>query len=210
MAFDRASTSLGFIEDKLRKMLGLAGTIGAKFNADPINPVIIGGDIRDPGYASFRGRKWIWNYSVDAIAPSAANDTYGLSWAVPVVIRAIACVGLQSVNSNCMAHMIAPDDALLTNWGGGNRATGTWTDQKNLAAEQTPLLDRALRVSAGMAIGSPHLSCIGQWRGYGTNVGMTPALLPVVIHAPANAAILFQPALAAGDFCRFAVHGEVF
>lgn len=210
MPFDRASTSLGFIEDKLRKMLGLAGTIGAKFNADPINPVIIGGDIRDPGYASFRGRKWVWNYSVDAIAPNVANDTYGLSWAVPVVIRQITVTGLTVAGSAVMAHLFAPDDAILTSWGGGNRITGTWTDQKNQAAEQTPLLDRALRVSAGMAIGSPHLSCIGYWASGGTS-GSTPNELPVVIHAPANAAILFQPTIAAGDIrVRFGIHGEIF
>lgn len=204
MAFDRAKTSLASIEDKLRKYFRLAGNIGATMEPE-IKPVYIVGDARDPGVASFNGRHWAWQYHTAATAPSAANDTYGLTWPVDVIIRGIAVTGLADVNSTCSVFLIAPDDAQIATWGGGNRQTGTWIDQKARAADFCPLLDRALRVSVGMAIATPETKLIGYFAG--------PSLwnyLPISLQSPAGGCIWFQPALGAASIAtRFAIWGEI-
>lgn len=204
MPFDRAKTSLGFLEDKFRKVFGLAGAIGATFEPT-ITPVFITGTALDPGVASFRGRHWAWQYGVDATAPSAANDTYGLQWPVDVIVRGIAVTGLADGNSQCTVFLIAPDDPQIATWGGGNRQTGTWIDQGTRAAERTPLLDRALRVNVGMAIVNPELKGIGFFSGISAW-----NYLPMSLHSPAGGCIWFQPSLSAASIrCRFAIWGEI-
>lgn len=204
MPFDRAKTSLGFLEDKFRKVFGLAGAIGASFDPE-IKPVYITGTALDPGVASFRGRHWAWQYSVDAVTPSAANDTYGLQWPVDVIVRGMAVTGLSDANSQVSAFLIAPDDAQIATWGGGNRQTGTWIDQGVRAAERTPLLDRALRVSVGMAIVNPELKAIGFFAGISAW-----NYLPLSLHSPAGGCIWFQPSIGAASLrVRFALWGEI-
>lgn len=207
MPFDRAKTSLGFLEDKFRKVFGLAGAIGATFEPT-ITPVFITGTALDPGVASFRGRHWAWQYHTDAVAPSAANDTYGLTWPVDVIVRGISVTGL-AAGDQCAVFIIAPDDPQIATWGGGNRQTGVWIDQGARAAERTPLLDRALRVSVGMAIANPELKGIA-YVGAPTGGTAPFSYFPMSLHSPAGGCIWFQPSLSAASLrCRFAIWGEI-
>jgi hypothetical protein len=205
--FDRAKTSLAFLEDKFRKAFGLAGTIGATFDA-AIIPVYTVGDARDPGVASFRGRHWAWSFGFQVTAPSTANDTYGLTWPVDVLLNGITVVGLGTgavAGDQVEAFLLAPDDPQIATWGGGNRQAGTWIDQKSLAADRAPILDRALRVSAGMAITNPELRRIATWAASGQSH------LPVKIHSPAGGALFFQPSIGAGAIrVSFSVYGQIF
>lgn len=185
MAFDRAKTNLGVIEDKLRKFFNLAGTIGTAFEPT-ITPVYVVGDARDAGVANFKGRKFSW--SSDAIStPLVAGDCFGLTWAVPVIINGIGFNGAATALSFCDCYYLAPDDPALGTWV-GNRVTGTWSDQKSLTADTPPLLDRAAKVNIAVANG--HQKRIASWV-VSTN-GHVNDRLPMNIQSPAGGAILFS------------------
>jgi hypothetical protein len=53
----RAITSLGQIEDKLRRALNLAGEVQLQFSPD-MTPILIAGDASAPGSATYRGRRF--------------------------------------------------------------------------------------------------------------------------------------------------------
>lgn len=84
MSERQARTSLGQIEERLRRALGLAGNIGASFEPK-LTPVIIAGDATAPGNPQFRGRRF--NASTD--------ETPGVTWCTgvkalaPIVITRI-------------------------------------------------------------------------------------------------------------------------
>lgn len=63
----KARTSLGFVEDKLRRSLGLAGDIGTAFTPTLI-PVSIADDSTRPGCNSLKGRRFAAGFSVGAVA----------------------------------------------------------------------------------------------------------------------------------------------
>src|SRR4029450_4477398 len=206
MPFDRAKTSLGFLEEKFRKLFGLAGTIGASFEPS-ITPVVVAADCRDPGVASFKGRHWAWQFGVSIPTPTAANVAYGLQWPVAGIVRGLQGTGLGTGaggGDEVIAFLLAPDSPEITTWGGGNRQTGRWIDQTSLDTEATPLVDRALGVAVAALATNPHQRAIAYW------VSGTQSYTPISLHSPANGAILFQPNLGAGAIrCRFAMWGEI-
>lgn len=113
MAFDRAKSSLQSVEDRLRRLFNLAGTIGASFEPD-IKPVVLAGDLDGPGYASFRGRHFA--QMSQALGPNAlANDLYGLFTPVDIVVFSVFCTGL-APNSDVACYLIEPRWARRSPW----------------------------------------------------------------------------------------------
>ena len=194
MAFDRAKTSLAQIEDKLRKVFGLAGTIGATLTPD-LTPSYVMGDARDPGTSNFKGRHWAW---CSRPTPATTTGTWGLTAPVPLLIRGLRADGL-SAGTRAHAHIVAPDHPALASWV-GNRPTGTWIDQKSSETDATPLLDRAVAVGA-IVFANQQLTCIASWdvvnvaNSWGVNC---ERFYDRGIHVPANGALLIQIETAGG------------
>lgn len=137
MAFDRAKTSLAFLEERFRKLFNLAGTIGASFEPD-IKPVVLAGDLDGPGYASFRGRHWACASAT--IGPNAlANDMYVWQTPVDVIVYGVWLAGI-SASSVAEAYLIEPPAALAALVIAGLNV-GCWTDQKAVTADPCPFLD---------------------------------------------------------------------
>ena len=70
MAEYRSRTALGNVEDRLRRALRLAGSIGTELPVPlPLSPVIIADDATAVGYNILRGRRFMFGLS----APTAAS-----------------------------------------------------------------------------------------------------------------------------------------
>lgn len=145
MAFEKAKTSLGFIEEKLAKLLGLAGQINASFSPE-IKPVIIQDDLTGPGVSTFRGRHWTW--STDTFTVGAANTTNGIRFGVPVIVECMWLAGSPidgggaGVNTRFPVHILSPAVALganplptLTN------LCASWVDNKLVESDSPPIFD---------------------------------------------------------------------
>lgn len=219
MAFERAKTSLAEIENKLRKALGLAGPIGASL--DPtLSPTFITGDSRDPGIATFRGRKWAW-VSEPVSGPYAIGDVVGLTWSVPVIITHVMLGQVSAANGDWELLSLAPDDAALGAGAGQwaqNQQQGTWTDQKSLTTDLVPLFGRSAAVKvAGVTPTNTFQKRIHVWQlpngpasGVDTQMPMRQ-LGRFGLHAPANGALLWRAvaAFTPAFTTRFAAWGEM-
>lgn len=138
MAFDRAKTSLQSVEDRLRRLFNLAGTIGASFEP-AIKPVVLAGDLDGPGYASFRGRHW--SLVSPAMGPNAlANDTYSMLFPVDVVVYGVGLTGI-AANSVAACYVIEPEAVTAAMLATLTAAAGTWDDNKSKSADPTPFFD---------------------------------------------------------------------
>lgn len=139
-----ARTSLAFIEEKLQRLLGLAGDIKATFVPD-IRPQIVMADLADPlGVSSFRGRHFA--YASELLTVGAANTTWGVRFAVPMIIESFWVTaspvdgGGAGVFTRLPVHIIAPSVAL-----GANPFPtllvqgGTWADNKLTETDQPPI-----------------------------------------------------------------------
>jgi hypothetical protein len=147
MPFDRARTSLAFVEDRFRRMFGLAGAIETTFEP-AIRPVVIAGDLRDPGVSSFRGRHWAWHS--DPLAFSAGGLCIGIKFAVPVIVESLFLTGL-AASGRVEAFYMNPEFMLnpgtlpaLTRTG-----TGTFIDARDKENDYTPFSDVAAAAAAG-------------------------------------------------------------
>lgn len=160
MPFDRAKTSLQQIEEKLRRLFGLAGTIGAEFVPET-KPVVLAGDLDGPGVASFRGRH-VSCFSA-ALSPNAvASQVYAIATPVELIVYALHCSAM-NLNSFCAAFLIEPEQAAA--FAGIFVADrGCWIDQKRVTADPTPLQDtNGLVVSAGLTALCVNTRRIGTW-----------------------------------------------
>ena len=139
-----ARTSLAFIEEKLQRLLGLAGDIKATFTPE-IRPQIVMADLADPlGVSSFRGRHFA--YASELFTVGAANTTWGLRFAVPCIVESMWVAGAPfdgggaGVPARLPVHAIAPSVAA-----GANPFPtllvqgGTWVDNKLTESDQPPL-----------------------------------------------------------------------
>lgn len=133
MAFDRAFTSLQFVEDKLRNFFGLAGRIDTKFTPE-VTPALVVGDLRDPGVASFRGRWWSW--ASDDNLGGVVGQGIGLTFPAPVIVRGYGMVA--GAPARFVVTYNSPDTTLPFPTA---RGAGTWVDQKTRRLDQPPLQD---------------------------------------------------------------------
>jgi len=211
MAFDRAKVSLQQVEEKLRKFLGLAGNIGATFDPN-VTPTLSIGSTDDPGYASFRGRKFIW-ISNTMLASSPANGVIGVRFAVPVILRGLMVAGITAGAGNpyVSAHLLTPDVVPLT------LATnaGSWCDQKASQVDVPPLYSTA----AGAMTVATNLPALAQcdvtnrvatW--IATTGGMSDQWQYTNMHLGADSAIYWPTTtLVAGNIqFAFGVYGQIF
>lgn len=145
MAFERAKVSLQNVEDRLRRLFGLAGEIGATFTPN-LSPAIIAGDLREAGLSSYRGRHWSYCSDPLAAVGKVANQGFVLQFQVACLVDGIFVTGIGQ-DSRAECHVIAPDVALP--YPAPNRTAGTWIDNKMLSADAPPLLDTANAVLLG-------------------------------------------------------------
>lgn len=134
MAFDRAKTALATLEEKLRRQLGLAGTIGASF-APELKPILIVGDLREPGNSFYRGRHFAYGTCQTAGAP---NQYYTLRFEVDVIVRWAFQPLVAGINT---VYLTVPNQA-----GGvvANQNCGTWIDRRTLTTDLVPLTQGTL------------------------------------------------------------------
>lgn len=134
--FTKAITSLAALEQKLRRQLGLAGTIGATFKPEMI-PVMIAGDLREPGNSDgFNSRYWGWAHNG---AFGGANLNYSLRFDVPVLITEIYC-DLVTAAHTMQCYVTPPGQAP----GIAVAAfAGTYVDNKLSATDQVAILESA-------------------------------------------------------------------
>lgn len=145
-----AKTSLGFLEEKLQRLLGLAGQIRATFTPE-LRPVILSSDLNDPGTASFRGRHFA--FASELITVGAANTTFGLRFGVPCIIECMWVAGSPidgggaGVPTRFPVHNISPNPT--TAFPAVTTVVGTWTDNKvSDTLDQPPLFSNGAQTDA--------------------------------------------------------------
>lgn len=189
----RAVTSLGFIEEKLRRMLGLTSEVGTTF-APSITPSIHVGDATGPGYNRGAGRRWMGTINMAAAAASQ----------ILVVRFQTGCVvdgwyWWQSTAANlCQVNYSTAD---LADPAGSNPNTlfAPYTEIGTVAAERAPLL-RSTWVSVAPN-GQPIWS-----HQFISNSGIE---VRNPMHMPAGSRLIFVSTLAMPT-CLVSLYGKVF
>jgi len=125
----RAITSLGTIEDRLRRSLNLVGEVGATFTPSA-TPVIIAADATIPGCSTDRGRR----FSVSCSGIIATNPgTAGIEARRDMVITAVRIKGSGSIATVLISRIIAAGtaaDFAMTAAGGGLANYGSaWVER---------------------------------------------------------------------------------
>lgn len=137
MAFDRAKVSLQAVEERLRRMFNLAGTIGATFEPT-LAPIIIAGDLREAGLSSARGRHVAY-CSGRVVTGGTPNAVYGVTFNVDTLIDAIFTTGLAPASSTTV-H-VATEDMAQALPVPGRAAVGAWVDNKRRNLDLAPFTD---------------------------------------------------------------------
>lgn len=100
----KAVSSLGFLEERLRRLLGLTGEIGTTFSPGII-PVVIADDARAAGYNPGRGRRWAgyfgWNFT-------AINQSFGFTFPSGGIIEGWDIFNV-TAGAQCAAFYCTPD-----------------------------------------------------------------------------------------------------
>lgn len=202
MPFDKALTSLATVEEKFRKLFNLAGTIGASFTPT-ITPVVIVGDTRTAGYASFKGRKWAW---ISDAGTGPITSLMGFTTPVDLLLTGVTCMLGGGAGCNVNAQLFEPTRALPAAMVGTlTRPCGTWIDQK-ATADSAPFLDRASWLATGIGA-NPETRRFAGWQADASSQTYTTAL---TMHIPANSAILFDATITAGGRVQVGLAGEIF
>lgn len=102
----RAVSSLGFVEEKLRRLLGLTGEIGTTF-APAMTPVIIADDARSPGNNPNKGRRWAGYFGWNFTAPT---QTFGFSFPSGGIIEGWSIFNV-TAGAQAAAFIATPDVA---------------------------------------------------------------------------------------------------
>lgn len=210
MAFDRAKTSLQAVEEKLRRLFNLAGTIGASFEP-AITPVVVVSNLDDPGVGSFRGRHFAW-VSEEFTAPGPANAVIGLRFGTEAIITRLLFTG-GKVPTRCAAYLFPPELEASAPAATLATPTGTWTDQRQKTVDNPPLLGTVAGIPvAGAVVNFTQANRIAAWHyesGGGTG---SPVLDCGTIHVPGGSAVYFDAgaSILNTSLCRFGVYGRIF
>lgn len=120
--FSKAITALATLEEKLRRALGLAGAIGSSF--EPVlRPVLITGDLREPGNSFFRGRHFA---IAQAMQLSAGNTFTSLRFDQDCIVEGI-WVSFQTAGQNNFVYYTSPAEAAAV---ATPTNRGCWIDRK--------------------------------------------------------------------------------
>lgn len=205
MAFDRALTSLQSVEEKLRRFLGLAGNIGATFKAD-VAPVIIAGNLNDPGVAAFRGRHWAWVSDPFNGVPAVA--TAGLKFGSDVIVTRLEVCYTAFQAARTQVYLFPPQLEASAPSVACTRVCGTWIDQRQFSVDNPPLLDSGAAVLAGSAVNYTIANRIAIFSQQNISAQWTD--LGGGMHCPAGSALYFNCGWGAGQEATFAVYGRMF
>ena len=197
--FDRARQRLNDLENRLRRYLGLAGDIGASF-LPTMTPVLIAGDLREPGIGDFRGRYFNWQH--ESVA-TAAGFGHCVTFAADVIILSVEL------------HSATGGECILFPPGLGSpltitrRPSGVWVDN-NFATDAPPVADSGAGADQALAAGSP-LNTVAIWHTNAptTATQLTQPLTPRPMHLPAGSTLAFRAAGTSG-FWRTGVYGRIF
>lgn len=140
MSFDRAKTALATLEEKLRRQLGLAGVIGAGFEP-ALKPVLVTGDLREPGNSFYRGRHFSWGRCESIAAPNQYGtlrfevDVIVTGWYFQPTVAGVSTVYLTVPNQ---AGAVVP-----------TQNCGSWTDRRTNVTDLVPLTNGAMGALTG-------------------------------------------------------------
>lgn len=140
----RAITSLGQIEDKLRRALNLAGEVQLQFTPDA-TPIIIAGDATAPGSATYRGRR----FSSGASFAHAGAGSVGFKAGDVLVITSIGFMNSTAgvvLTTRIADSSIADPYAMTT-------ADIPFTERSNSSGDVAPIT-RGAYPAAASAIGT--------------------------------------------------------
>lgn len=178
----RPRQALNVLEEKLRREYGLVGEIAALLDAT-LRPVIIAGDLSDPGHAVARGRAWAWSYAIGS-TPVGVN-VFTLLFGEDVLVEG-ALVGLQTAGAATAVSLYqtvsgqAIPIAVTQN-------SGTWRDRRTSAADvppiQTPAAFNALTGTAETE--SARIFYADR---------ASPVVYPIKIHVPAGNTLTWRSA----------------
>lgn len=174
--FEKAVQSLSQIEDKLRRAFGLAGPIGAKLVPD-LTPVLIAGDLREPGHAYHQGR--CWSVCQRSLA-FAADSYYAIRFDVDVLVEGIQITGnpvdtfdvYTTIPGQTISQVIAA-------------ANGSWRDRRTLVADVPPIQSAA--AAGGLAGGGTVAAASNRiWGGRVSAVTLIPQQIMLVSGSALN------------------------
>jgi len=142
----RARTSLAFVEDKLRRSLGLAGDIGTTFTAD-VSPMVIVDDPQRPGCNTFKGRRFALSQTVGAVA---GGGVVGVKAGVAVIITRVFVGATCAAVSSLDLTYNTPDEADVMAMTA--LVTG-FTELSAVGTERAPVFTQAATPGAGVPTG---------------------------------------------------------
>lgn len=179
MAFDKAYTALYDLEDRLRRLLGLAGAIRPTFDAKAV-PVILAGDALSCGYNILSGRR----FQGTLIVTSAVAGLAVLRAESSVVVDGytITCQATNSFQVN-LATADAGADPLVV-----NQQRAVFTEIPGPNSLKAPLMNSAMGAA----------SFIGQTIHLHRITASYLHTAPQPIHLPAGARLLFGTVDATG------------
>lgn len=179
MPFDRAIQSLSFIEEKLRRAFNLAGPIGAKL--DPtLTPVLIAGDLRQPGHANDKGRSFA--FVLNAGTP-AGNSVYSLLFGTDVLIQGVYVTGEIGASLPITGYVTTPTETIPTACA---TAGGSWRDRKMLSGDVPPILTPGAAFAAITGQTPNTGNSVMLWRGTAAGTGVPIPERRIEIMVPAG------------------------
>lgn len=208
MAFDRAKTSLQQIEDKLRNLFRLAGTIGATFEPN-VTPVVIVGNTDEPGVADFRGRHFAWCSDVQGVGAAPASSVIG--WKTPVDVQIhglwVSCAAGAGFRTYAALQPpdVSPVPLSLT-----RVAAGSWIDRRSVTVDTTPFTDVGVwtAVTSAPAYAAMNAATfrIASWV-YGAG-SSSDGVIPIKLHVVAGSSIYWDTASMSGP-AGFGLWGRI-
>lgn len=140
-------TSLSDVEDRIARMFGTAGQIGAEMVPD-IRPVVLAGNLDQPGTSTFRGRRFKWSVLRTAVV-YAARNSWQMKVNVPVIVEGVSVHGYAIAANNALEFRVLNEvDAALASVYGANFAY--WTERAE--AGNSNVAPVATDPAAGVAV----------------------------------------------------------
>lgn len=182
-----AKQTLGFVEEKLRRVFNLAGPIGASLDPE-VKPVIIVDDLRAPGHAFAQGRSFVAQFGTTGIA--AGRKGCGFRFTADVFIEGWWAYGpaIPGATGVLFVAVITPDEVTATPPMLMNVACGAWRDRKLITADQPPCLS-SLNFVAITGTSAATNNAVFTASGAGTPL---PGFVPMNVMVPSGGAILFD------------------
>jgi len=177
VAFLKATTSLQNVEDRLRRLFGQAGTVGASL--DPkVSININAGDLYQPGLSTYKGRRFVWSRQWGGTV--AAGLAFGIRFLEAVEIDEIFTSSPQTAGQDWFFS--ARNTAQAASVFGVPATPAAWAElaQSDTATQGPPLQE------AGFAAGEPVQAVVG------VHASGLMRLTPVELFIPAGSYLYIQ------------------